>query len=208
MNISDLSPDTMTIPDTLISSGFQSASDVSKPFNKGTHSTKNKNLQALFALFITFFRDTCFLSYFCYNNRSFLPPFIFYTFFAWISGGARRWQFYSYLVQFHLISNGGQRVVLVFNKVHCLAHENLPPATFYLRSPAEAEIQNAGAHRIIRTSLFLDLRVKPEDDKRNKLPEDDKEEWVPGVLSPPRGKKPIINYFWKKIKNPLHFQKK
>ena len=43
-----------------------------------------------------------------------------------------------YLVQFHLISNNGQRVVLVFNKVHCLAHKNLPPATFYLRSPAEA----------------------------------------------------------------------
>ena len=38
------------------------------------------------------------------------------------------------------ISNGGQRVVLVFNKAHCLAHKNLPPATFYLRSPAEAGI--------------------------------------------------------------------
>ena len=33
------------------------------------------------------------------------------------------------------ISNGGQRVVLVFNKAHCFAHKNLPPATFYLRSP-------------------------------------------------------------------------
>ena len=70
-----------------------------------------------------------------------------------------------YSVQFHLISNGGQRVVLVFNKVHCLAHKNLPPATFYLRSPAKAGIQNAGSRRIIRTSFPLDLWVKPEDDR-------------------------------------------
>ena len=64
------------------------------------------------------------------------------------------------LVQFHLISNGGQRIVLVFNKVHCLAHKNLPPATFYLRSPVKTGIQDKR-----RPYVFLDLRVKPEDDR-------------------------------------------
>ena len=36
---------------------------------------------------------------------------------------------------------------------------------FSIVIPAKAGIQNVGTHRIIRISLSLDLRVKPEDDR-------------------------------------------
>ena len=68
------------------------------------------------------------------------------------------------------ISNGGQRVVLVFNKAHCFAHKNLPPATFYLRSPVKTGIQNVGSRRITRTSLFLDLRWGPKMTGKSEYP--------------------------------------
>ena len=45
----------------------------------------------------------------------------------------------------------------------------------YLVIPAKAEIQNVGSHRITKTSLFLDLRVKPEDDNTKNCPKMTKE---------------------------------